>query len=1136
MTDRTSLRSTLRPSLLLSLLFLAGAGLLGCSESPPPKTTRLSDADARHLAAEARSEISGTFAGNLDVSLWASDTLVADPIALDIDRQGQAWVTVTNRRYTSSLDLRDHPDWTTASLRFTHVEDRGAFLREELAPEHSEANSDWLTDHNEDGSHDWRDLTVEQEEIYRVTDTTQNGLANRSQRFYHGFNDLTSDLAGAVLRHEGDTFVGVAPNLWRIHDTDGDGAANTKESISYGYGVNMSMSGHGMSGLTVGPYGRLYWGVGDPALTVMDQKGRQWKYPHRGAIVRSDPDGSNFEVFATGVRNTHEFVFDEYGNLISVDNDGDYAGEFERLVHLIGGSDSGWRFNWQFGKYSDPKNNEYNVWMDENYFRPRPNHQGAHVLPPLAPYHAGPAGMVYNPGTALGPQWRNHFFVARFTGSASSSGIDAFTLEPNGASFELAKDTEVMQGIQATGLDVGPAGALYLADWVEGWATNEEGRIWKLDAPEEEQSSLREETSTLLINSFEDRSTDALLDVLGHPDQRVRLKAQFELADRNASEAFQTALASNDQMRRVHGIWGLAQLGREDSTRVQPLLDWIDDPDSEIRAQVARALGDVRYVPAADALIPRLDDEDARVRLFAAQALGRMKHEPAIEPLVEMLATNANEDAHLHHGGMIALARIGNAEALAHLSDHPSTAVRLAAVVALKRLEHPGVARFLDDEDETVVTNAARAINDDAFIDDALPALAEMLRQDRVRTEPLLRRAINASLYSGRPADARRLARFARDQSTPDSLRAETLSTLSAWSNPSMLDRVTGRSRGPIDNKNEPARKAIASTIPELLDDPNPMIREATIHAIGGTKYDGATDELMEVLETDAAASVRTAVLHALRDLDAPSLASAFDLALADEDRSVRRAALEMTPDLDLPAEDIVSLLGSVLENGSTDEQQTALRLLGTIDAPAATDLLAKHLDRLIAGELPRALELEVVQAAQASSAEVVTRRLAQYQSDKPSDDSVAVYREALYGGNADRGRELFFQHTGAQCIRCHAVEGEGGEVGPVLSDVGDQLSRKQLLEAMVAPDARLASGYGGVTITLQDSTSLRGVVEAETDTTITLRQGQDQVRSIPKSKVTAQVNSSPMPPMGDVLSQRELRDLVAYMTTLETQ
>ena len=74
--------------------------------------------------------------------------------------------------------------------------------------------------------------------------------------------------------------------------------------------------------------------------------------------------------FAYGLRNTHEFVFDEYGNLISEDNDGDHPGEKERLVYIVNGSDAGWRSNWQYGKYRDEHNNTYKVWMDEKMYLP----------------------------------------------------------------------------------------------------------------------------------------------------------------------------------------------------------------------------------------------------------------------------------------------------------------------------------------------------------------------------------------------------------------------------------------------------------------------------------------------------------------------------------------------------------------------------------------------------------------------------------------------------------------------------------------------------------------------------------------------------------------------------------------------
>ena len=89
-----------------------------------------------------------------------------------------------------------------------------------------------------------------------------------------------------------------------------------------------------------------------------------------------------------------------------------------------------------------PLNNTYKVWMDEQMYKPHFSGQAAYFLPPLANYVSGPTGMLYNPGTALSPKYKNHFFVAEFVGSPAASGIHAFTLKPKGASFETKYDQE----------------------------------------------------------------------------------------------------------------------------------------------------------------------------------------------------------------------------------------------------------------------------------------------------------------------------------------------------------------------------------------------------------------------------------------------------------------------------------------------------------------------------------------------------------------------------------------------------------------------------------------------------------------------------------------------------------------------
>jgi putative membrane-bound dehydrogenase-like protein len=753
---------------------------------------RLAPLEAQRLAVAARRSVSAQVAPGLELSAWAPDGLIIDPVALDFDERGALYATSTSR-INLPLDIRAHSSWIPFVHTLRTVADLSAFYRRELAPERS-ADNPWLPDANNDGSRDWRDLTLLKERLYRIEDTNGDGVADRSQIMLEGLNeDPASDIAGGVLYHNGDVFIGASPALWRLRDQDGDGLIDSRVAISEGYNVHPAFSGHGISGVTLGPDGRIYWEVGDMGFDVVDRSGRRWSYPNQGAVFRANPDGTGFEVFATGIRNLQEFAFDEYGSLISVDNDGDQPGETERLVYLPEGSDSGWRANWQYGKFTDPSNNRYNPWMDEGMFRPRFEGQPAHITPPVAPYHPGPAGMVYEPGTTLSEEWRQHFFVASFRGSTTDAAIRAFRLRPDGAGFVLASERIVVQGVLTVGLKFGPDGALYLADWIKGWDSKGDGRIWKVDSRAAAGAASRKEVRSLLSESFDRRAAADLGLLLQHADMRVRLKAQFELVRREDATTLRlTASRSDHQLARIHGVWGLAQLARKDSRHSVLLEPFLEDPDAEIRAQAARLIGDVRDPRPAGVLNALLADRSSRVRFFAAEALGRLAYVPAVPGLVKMLADNNDSDVNLRHAGSLALARIGDALSLTALSGHASRAVRVAAVVALRRMRHAEVARFLEDADEQVVTEAARAINDDGGIEAALPALARMLEQRRLTGEPLLRRALNANLRLGTDAALARVTAFAIDAGRPPAMRAEAGAVMVAWPSPSPFDRVDG--------------------------------------------------------------------------------------------------------------------------------------------------------------------------------------------------------------------------------------------------------------------------------------------------------------------------------------------------------
>ena len=1106
--------------------------VVGFTMRAEPELIVVTDEEAVLRGREIVGEMAVKVAEGLEVSLWATDQLMGDPVGLHMDEQGRAWITVTSRRRTSMFDIREHVRWMSDTLSWSTVEERKAFLHRDLASERSALNP-WLVDVNEDGTRDWRDLTVVKENLFRIEDTSGDGMADRGMRYYSGFNEEISDIAGTILYHEGAVYAGVAPDLWRILDTDGDERGDVADSISSGYGVRIGFGGHGMSGLRIGPDGRLYWSIGDVGLNTVGPDGEKWVYPEQGVIVRSELDGSGFEVYAAGGRNTHEFDFDQYGNLISVDNDGDHAGETERLVYLINGSDSGWRMNWQFGKYSDPKNNGYKVWMDEGYFKPRFEGQAAHLLPPLAAYRTGPAGFVFNPGTALSQEWANHFFVAEFTGVAARSAVHAFTLQPEGASFALLAERKALEGVLVTGLSFGPDGALYLADWVDGWATKQKGRIWKLDTPSTVGSATRKETQALLEESFAAKDAVELRGLLGHADMRVRKKAQFALAARGeVATLVEAAERSSSQLGRIHGIWGLAQIARREQSAAEPLLGLLDDGDAEIRAQAAKLLGDVRYDAAAEALEGLLSDVSLRVRLLATEALGRIGHRAAFGGIVTMLEVNDDADVYLRHAGAIALARLGDEESLAALARHTSRAVRVAVVVALQRLGSPLLALYLEDEDEYVATSAARGINDDAHVEGALKALARMLDTTRFAGEALLRRSINANLYVGTAENARSLAAFAKRDAVAEAMRVEALDTLRGWADASVYDRVSGRFRGERRNDVAEGRAALGEVAGGLLADELPAVREAAARAAGSLGLVAAEAELMVLAREDGAVEVRVAALEALVALQSSRLQEAIALSLKDGDATLRMRALGLVTQLGWPEADTAGLLALALESGATPEKQAALRSLGAQGTAAAVKVLAEQLEKLEAGTLDTEIELDAMLAAEATGSEVLRGKLLEIKAARAAGADIP--REALHGGSAEAGERIFFQGTAAQCVRCHAVGGQGGDAGPALDAVGARLSREGLLRSLVNPSADIAMGYGMVGLQLRSGKSVFGVLRAESAEELVVFAGGEGPVTVAKAEVARRDDGpSTMPPMGLLLSTAELRDVVAYLAEL---
>lgn len=1055
--------------------------------------------------------------GKLMVSEFAAVGTVGSVVGITTRPDGRIYVTETQRRTNAAVDIRKVPDWLMESLACTSIDDKDQLIQRRMS--------------------DWKKREAFKEKVYALDDTDGDGKADKVQVAFEGFNSNVNEVAAGILWHDGALYVTCFPALYKLTDPDGDGVFDKSEELVTGMGIHVGYGGHDMHGPVLGVDGRIYWSMGDKGFNIT-KDGKNYYGPGLGAVFRIEADGSHFEVFCDGVRNPFEMDFDAYGNLIAPDHDGDF-GDQEGLRFLVQGSDSGWRAYWQYrGGKKWPEETAYNPWMIDGMWKPPFAEQPAYITPVFATFSSGPIGFRFEPGTALNERYRGYFFLAE-----SPKKMAAFRLENAGAGFVVKDGHVVLAGPFVTGLTFGADGALYGADWGDNdWLPHEKGRVLKLDDPTMAKDPARQETQHLLRAGFAKRSDDELVKLLAHADQRVRLQAQLALAKNpNARERF-TKIASDAPaplLARLHALWGLGHLARGGNHAAADVLPGLlADPTPEIRAQAAKMIGEAGVSSAANTLASLLADPAPRVRLFAGIALGRLGSPKHVPQVVALLEQNDNKDVFLRHAGVMALTGCcGDTRAPLHaLKSHPSRSVRLAAVVALRRLRDVQVASFLDDADPAVVSEAARAIHDDQSIITALPALAALLERESVVDEATVRRAISANLMLGDAASAKRLAAYAGKR-VDGMLRAEALDSLAAFLTPLVLDRVQGAYRNLPARDRALVTDAIAPALETLLFGKSKIVQAATARLIAVLGLPEWTDRLtMLATDTSKDAALRVIALTALEALKAKGLDAAVKQALTDQDGGVRGAALEILGRTK-PADDVTyAAITAALGSTALADRQRAVAVLGEMKHQRAIAHLGDLLGKWKADNLEPALRLDVADAVRAQSDKGLVSTLSALEKTMTKADARGLAVLALDGGDPVEGERTFKTSTVASCQQCHVVAaGAPATAGPNLSGVGTRLDRSHLLTALVNPGAEIAPGFGVVNLTLKDGAVVSGALASENDSEVILRPtGAPELKI---AKATIKTRSAPvsiMPPMSANLSLRELRNLVAYLATLK--
>jgi quinoprotein glucose dehydrogenase len=282
------------------------------------------------------------------------------------------------------------------------------------------------------------------------------------------------------------------------------------------------------------------------------------------------------------------------------------------------------------------------------------------------------------------------------------------------------------------------------------------------------------------------------------------------------------------------------------------------------------------------------------------------------------------------------------------------------------------------------------------------------------------------------------------------------------------------------------------------------------------------------------AALSRAEALRALDRLGDPKLPEAVSRALADRQRTLRIEAQRLLARLE--PKQALAVLSSVLENGSTAEKQAAFATLGTMKLEAVDDLLALWLGRQSKGTVAADVELDLLEAARQRKSDKLAAALRAIDTARTGDDPLSAYRETLVGGNAERGARIVAEKAEVQCIRCHKVKGQGGELGPELTGIGTRQDRRYLLESIVAPNRQIAKGFETLLISTTDGQVQSGILKEDSSKELRLITAEGKPLTIPKAEIEDQKRGASAMPEDLIkhLSKAEIRDLIEYLATLK--
>jgi putative heme-binding domain-containing protein len=166
-----------------------------------------------------------------------------------------------------------------------------------------------------------------------------------------------------------------------------------------------------------------------------------------------------------------------------------------------------------------------------------------------------------------------------------------------------------------------------------------------------------------------------------------------------------------------------------------------------------------------------------------------------------------------------------------------------------------------------------------------------------------------------------------------------------------------------------------------------------------------------------------------------------------------------------------------------------------------------------------------------------VLRRAAGIEDEKPPptpDELRALSAEVLAKGDPARG-EVVFRRADLGCMKCHAVSGAGGDVGPDLSPVGSTSPVDYCITSILQPDLSIKESFLTRHFVTTAGMIHQGIVVDRDDKRVIVKDAAGERITIPTADIEDEVEGKSLMPKGlsAFLTREEFLDLVRFISEL---